>query len=186
VVQVGDKTTQRREEARKLRERVVGGCDKVSDMEASKWIAAGLLSLMAAVAPVAINAANRHPVYQRSRNDLRLAQFLMRVPEDPTLMKNLSAADAELALAVAEIDKAAILDHRNLLDAPPLDQNPDRLHRFEKIVSLMRSARTDMTRQEDNEKARVNRDAAGHHIDLALEDMHKVAADMHWEKELHF
>jgi len=115
-----------------------------------------------------------------------LAQFLMRIPEQPEIVKNLLAADAELELAVAEIDKAAILDHRNLADAPPLDENPDRRHRYERIVGLLRSARTDMTREEDNVPARANRDAAAKHIDAAIESLHRVAIVLHWEKELRF
>ncbi len=97
-----------------------------------RWIALSLIGVLAALTPSPVDAANRHPAYQRARNDLRLAQFLMRVPEEPNIVKNLMAADAELELAVAEIDKAAILNHKNLMDAPPLLENPDRRHRFEK------------------------------------------------------
>jgi hypothetical protein len=152
----------------------------------AKWIALSLIGLLAAVTPAFVSAAEHHPVYQRARNDLRLAQFLMRIPEEPNVAKNLAAADSEVELAVAEVDKAAIVDHRNLLDAPALDINPDRRHRFEKIVALLRSARADMSRQEDNDRARANRDAAGHHIDAALEHLHHAAIELHWEKELRF
>jgi hypothetical protein len=151
-----------------------------------KWIAIGLIGAIFAITPSAMHAAIRHPLYQRARNGLRLAQFLMRVPEQPEIVKNLTAADAELELAVAEIDKAAILDHRNLADAPPLDENPDRRHRYERIVGLLRAARTDMTREEDNAQAVGNRDAARKHIDAALENLHRVAIELHWEKELRF
>ena len=151
-----------------------------------KWIAIGLMGVVVAITPSAMNAATRHPVYQRARNSLRLAQFLMRIPEQPEIVKNLLAADAELELAVAEIDKAAILDHRNLADAPPLFENPDRRHRFAKIVALLRSARADMSKEEDNEAARAHRDEAGKHIDSALEHIHRAAIDLHWEKELRF
>ena len=151
-----------------------------------KWIALSLMGVLVAMTPSTVDAANRHPGYQKARNDLRLAQFLMRVPEDPGVVKNLQAADAELELAVADIDKAAILDHRNLLDAPPLQENPDRRHRFERIASLLRSGRTEMTRTEDNDRAIANRDQAAKHIDAALESIHKVAVELHWEKELRF
>jgi hypothetical protein len=151
-----------------------------------KWIALSLMGVLVAMTPAAVNAANRHPAYQKARNDLRLAQFLMRVPEEPNVVKNLLAADAELELAVADIDKAAILDHKNLLDAPPLQENPDRRHRYERVASLLRSARTEMSHAEDNDRAVANRDQAGKHIDAALESVHKIAIELHWEKELRF
>jgi hypothetical protein len=151
-----------------------------------KWIALSLLGVLAAMTPTPADAANRHPAYQRARNDIRLAQFLMRVPEEANVVKNLLAADAELELAVADIDKAAILDHKNLLDAPPLQENPDRRRRFERVASLLRSARTEMTKAEDNDRAMGNRDQAAKHIDGALEHIHKLAIELHWEKELRF
>jgi hypothetical protein len=144
------------------------------------------MGVLAVLTPSSVDAANRHPAYQKARNDLRLAQFLMRVPEEPNVVKNLLAADAELELAVADIDKAAILDHKNLLDAPPLQENPDRRRRFERVASLLRSGRTEMSHTEDNDRAVPNRDQAGKHIDAALENIHKIAIELHWEKELRF
>ncbi len=43
-----------------------------------------------------------------------------------------------------------------------------------------------MSHTEDNERAVANRDLAAKHIDAALEDIHKVATELHWEKELRF
>jgi hypothetical protein len=51
---------------------------------------------------------------------------------------------------------------------------------------LMRSARADLGREEDSGRARGWRDAAYHHIDEALEHMHRASVDLHWDHEFGF
>lgn len=129
------------------------------------------------------DAPGRHPAYLRARTDLRTSQYLMRVREEPNVTRNLREADREVEAAVHEIDQAALIDRKDVDDHPRIDTSLDRRGRFEKIVALLRSARADLAREEDNGRARGWRDAAYRHIDAALEHMHRAARDQHWDHE---
>ena len=107
-----------------------------------------LIALVAALAPSAMNAdmPGRHPAYLHARTDLRTAQFFMRVHEEPNVTRNLDRAAHEVEAAIGEIDRAAVLDRKDLMDHPRIDTHMDRRHRFENIVALLRSARADLAR----------------------------------------
>jgi hypothetical protein len=147
-----------------------------------------LAALAAAMIPAAVNAdtPGRHPAYLHARSDLRRAQSLMRVREEPNVTRRLVEADREAEAAIHEIDRAAVIDQRDLEDHPHVDAFPDRRHRFGRIVELLRSARGDLGREEDNGRARGWRDVAYRHIDEALEHMHRAAVDLHWDREFGF
>jgi hypothetical protein len=143
-----------------------------------------LISLtLFALGAVGLNAdtPGRHPAYLHARTDLRTSQFFMRVREEPNVTRNLRTADREVDAAIREIDRAAVLDRKDLDDRPHIDTSLDRRGRFEKIVALLRSARADLAREEDNGRASGWRDAAYRHIDAALESMHRAAVDQHWD-----
>jgi hypothetical protein len=147
-----------------------------------------LIGLAGAFTTVAVNAdtPGRHPAYLHARSDLRRAQFLLRVREEPNVTRRLIEADHELEAAIGEIDRAAVIDRKDLEDHPRLDTNLDRRGRFRRVVELMRSARNDLGREEDNGRARGWRDAAYRHIDEALEHMHRASVDLHWDHEFGF
>jgi hypothetical protein len=151
-------------------------------------LALSLAGLVVAIAPVAVDAQmpGRHPAYLHARSDLRAAQFLLRVREEPNVTRHLVEADHETEAAILEIDHAAVLDHKDLDDHPHVDMNFDRLGRFRRTVELLREARADLGREEDNGRARGWRDAAYRHIDGALEHIHKASVDLHWDHELGF
>ena len=153
-----------------------------------RTLTVSLIGLVAVLAPSAMNAdmPGRHPAYLHARTDLRTAQFFMRVHEEPNVTRNLDRAAHEVEAAIGEIDRAAVLDHKDLMDHPRIDTHMDRRHRFENIVALLRSARADLARDEDNGRARGWRDDAYRHIDAALEHVHRAAADLHWDHELGF
>ena len=148
-----------------------------------------LIGLASVLTPFAAGAdtPGRHPAYLHARSDLRAAQFLLRVQEEEGgVRRRLAEADHEVEAAIGEIDRAALIDRNDLQDHPPVDRNLDRRGRFARIVELLRSARADLGREEDNGRARGWRDAAYRHIDQALEHMHRTAIDLHWERELRF
>lgn len=151
-------------------------------------IALSLIGLAAAVAPAVVKAdtPGRHPAYLHARSDLRAAQFLLRVREEPNVTRHLLEADHEVEAAIGEIDRAAVIDRKDLDDHPRVDLHVDRQGRFRKTVELLRSARGDLAREEDNGRARGWRDAAYQHIDQALEHMHRAATELHWDHELGF
>lgn len=148
----------------------------------------GLLVLTVMLAPAigSADAPGRHPAYLRARTDLRTAQFLLRVRDEPNVMRNLHAADEEIEAAIREIDRAAAIDRKNLEDHPRADVNLDRPGRLRKTVELLRSSRRDLAREEDNGPARGWRDAAYRHIDAALEHMHRAAVDLRLDRDLGF
>ncbi len=153
-----------------------------------RTFALSAIGLIVAIVPTAVNAdtPGRHPAYLHARSDLRAAQFLLRVREEPNVTRRLIEADHEVEAAIGEIDRAAVLDRKDLEDHPRIDTNLERRDRFRRIVELLRSARADLGREEDNGRARGWRDAAYRHIDEALEHMHRASVDMHWDHEFGF
>jgi hypothetical protein len=147
-------------------------------------IALSLIGLTFAL--TSLQAQGRHPAYLRARTDMRRAQFLLRVQEEPNVTRRLIEADHEVEAAVREVDRAAVLDGKNLDDHPSVDLHLDRRGRFHRIVELLRSARADLGREEDNGRAAGWRDGAYRHIDQALENVHRAAVDLHWDRELGF
>ena len=148
----------------------------------------GLLTLTVMLAPIIVSAdaPGRHPAYLRARTDLRTAQMLMRVHDEPNVMRNLRAADEEIEAAIREVDRAAAIDRKDLDDHPRPDVNLDRRGRLRKVVELLRSSRRDLAREEDNGPARGWRDAAYRHIDAALGHVHRAAVDLRLDHELGF
>jgi hypothetical protein len=151
-----------------------------------KSFSAVLIGFISLMIPAAMNAdtPGRHPAYLHARSDLRVSQQLMRVREEPNVTRPLAEASREVEAAIREIDRAAVLDHKDMDDHPRIDSSLNRHDRFAKIVALLRSARVDMGREEDNGRARGWRDAAYMHIDAALEHVHRAARDLHWDREL--
>ncbi len=147
-------------------------------------IALSIVGLAAAL--VNADTPGRHPAYLHARSDLRVAQFLLRVREEPNVTRHMVEADHEVEAAVREIDQAAVIDHKDIDDHPHADMNFDRRGRFHKIVDLLREARADIGREEDNGHSREWRNAAYRHIDQALEHVHKASLDLHWDHELGF
>jgi hypothetical protein len=145
---------------------------------------AGLIAVAALLTPAAIHAQGPHPHYLSARTDLRTAQLLSRIEERPTVALNLKAADHEMAAAIKEIDDAAVIDRKDLIDQPPIDAKIARLDRFRKIVDLLRTARTDLEQEEKNARAGQWRDAAIQHIDEALKSVRKAAVDAQLDRQL--
>ncbi len=119
----------------------------------------------------------RHPKYLRARTDLRSAQFLLRVRDEPNVTRHVREMDAEIDLAIGEIDRAAVLDRKDLDEHPRIDPGLDRPGQFRKVMALLVSARHDIAEEEDDPRAIGWRDAAFRHIDLAMEQLRKAARD---------
>jgi hypothetical protein len=133
-----------------------------------------------------MQAQGRHPRYLRARTDLRTAQFLARVREEPNVTRHLEGAAGEIEAAIRELDRAAVLDAKDLEDHPRIDANLARRDRFRKIVDLLRSARADIEHEEDNPRAREWRNAAFRHIDEALNNVRRAAMEARLDHELGF
>jgi hypothetical protein len=125
--------------------------------------------------------AGRHPRYLHARTDLRTALLLLRVHDEPNVMRHVHQADWEIDQAVAEIDRAAVIDHKDYEDNPPIDRNLDRAGRFHKSLELLRAARADIGSEEDNPHAIAWRNAAYQHIDAAIEQIKRAVRDLHFD-----
>jgi hypothetical protein len=126
----------------------------------------------------------RHPAYLHARSDLRTAQWLMRVHDDPDVMRRIHQADIEIDRAVHEMDVAARFDHKDLNDHPPIDTGLDRRGRFRKAMELLQRARADIGREEDDPSAIGWRDLAYRHIDAAMNFVRHAAHGLQMERDL--
>ncbi len=133
-------------------------------------------------------AQGRHAHYLQARSDLRSwPQFLLRVREEPNVTRNLLRRSiSRWRRAIREVDRAAVLVRKDLNEHPPIDASLARKDRFRKIVDLLRSARADIDREEDNPRAREWRDIAFRHIDEALNAVHRAVVDAKLDHELGF
>jgi hypothetical protein len=142
---------------------------------------------LAAAAALAVSVVasaetpGRHPRYIHARGDLRTAQWLLRVHDEDNVMRHLRYADDEIEAAVREIDHAAVIDHKDLYDNPPIDRSLDRPGRIHKALELLRAARADIGREEDNPRAIGWRDAAYRHIDGAIDQVRRAVRDLHFD-----
>ena len=136
--------------------------------------------------PTLMNAdtPGRHPAYLHARSDLRVAQMLMRVHDDPDVMRRVRQADIEIDRAIHEIDVAARFDHKDLDDHPPIDTRLDRRGRFQKAMELLQKSRADIAREEDDPSAVGSRNLAFRHIDAAMDFVRHAARDLRMERDL--
>ncbi len=144
-----------------------------------------LLSLVAlAPAGMKADAPGRHPFYIHARSDLRAAQWMARGSEDPDVNRRLHQADEEIERAIHEIDRAAVLDRKDLEDHPHIDARLDRNGRFRRVMELLQKSRADIGREEDNPNAVGWRNLAYHHIDLAMDFVRRAARDLRIDRAL--
>jgi len=106
-------------------------------------------------------------MYLRARSDLRRAITLMRLPDEPNVMRDMRDAAALVDRAIREIDIAAMFDRRDIDDNPPVDTRMGRGGRFREILRLLDNAKADLAREEDNPRAREWRNRAFGFIDEA-------------------
>ena len=102
------------------------------------------------------------------------------------MTRHLRKADQEIEAAIRETDRAAMLDRKDIEDHPRVDTSLDRRGRLRKIMALLRSAREDIGREEDNPRARGWRDASFRHIDAAMDHVRDAARDLRMDRELGF
>ena len=131
----------------------------------------------AALTPFAAHAQYLHPAYLHARSDLRRATLLMRIPDEPNVNRDMSAAADFTERAIRELDAAAMFDRRDIDEHPPIDTRLGRGGRFREILRLLDSARHDIEREEDNPRAREWRNRAFRNIDDAMALIRKGGYD---------
>lgn len=146
----------------------------------------GAIGLLAIVLTTAIGQGRanaqkpgEHPHYLHARSDLRKAEQLLQLPDERNVKQEEVIAMHEIQLAIAKIDKAAVLDQKDVDNHPKIDTSLQHLQKFKAIESLLRSAKRDISLEEDNAAARPWRrqanayiDKAEKHVDLAIKRDH--------------
>jgi hypothetical protein len=141
------------------------------------WISAvGAAALLALT--LSADTPGRHPRYMHARTDLRTAQLLLRVHDEPNVTRHVDKVHEEIEAAIHEVDHAAVIDRKDLEDHPRIDTGLDRPGRFRKAMALLASARRDIGEEEDNPRAIGWRNAAFQHIDEAMEQLRRAARDL--------
>jgi hypothetical protein len=123
---------------------------------------------IAALSPFELAAQGHHPRYLHARADLRRSIILMRLPDEPNVMRDMQEASGMVERAIHELDVAAMFDRKDLVDNPPVDTHMGRGSRFREILRLLGSARNDIDQEEDNPRAREWRNRAFGFIDGAM------------------
>jgi hypothetical protein len=127
-----------------------------------------IAAVVLAMLPLTLAAQGRHPRYIHARADLRRAIILMRVPDEPNVMRDMQEATGMVERAIHELDIAAMFDRKDLDDNPRVDTHLGRGSRFREILRLLGSARADIDQEEDNPRAREWRNRAFGFIDGAM------------------
>ncbi|MEI9971221.1 MAG: hypothetical protein WDO73_03720 [Ignavibacteriota bacterium] len=124
--------------------------------------------VLAALSTFPLAAQGRHPRYIHARADLRRSVILMRIPDEPNVMRDMREASDMVERAIHELDAAAMFDRRDLEDNPAVDTRIGRGSRFREILRLLAAARADIEGEEDNPRAREWRNRAFGYIDGAM------------------
>jgi hypothetical protein len=83
------------------------------------------------------------------------------------------SADDELDAAVREIDRAGVVDRKQVVDRPAVKGNMEDVDRFRSIVELLRAGRNELQKEANNPHAEWE-SATEKHITAALESVHKA------------
>ena len=120
---------------------------------------------------------SRHPAYLHALTDLRTARWMLEHrPGDAAVTAREDEAISEIDRAIGELKSAAIDDGKNIHEHPRVDVPSDYGGRLHRAAELLRKARADMAREEDNPSARGLRNRAIGHVDAAL---HATERAMH-------
>jgi len=141
------------------------------------------LLVFAALLPLGAAAEDRpgrHPAYLHALTDLRAAHSLIehRPPGSAQMRSDEQRAILYINEAIKELKRAAIDDGKNLDEHPPEDAQLDRSGQLHRADELLRKARSDIAREEDNRAARGLRDRAIRHVDEAIRATDRAIEDV--------
>ncbi len=108
-----------------------------------------------------------HPHYLHARSDLRKAEQLLQIPDEANVKEEV-IADRDVRAAILEIDRASVLDRKDVDDYPAIDTSLTHRGKFNEIKRLLQSAKRDISLEEDNQVARAWRRSAHVEIDRAI------------------
>jgi hypothetical protein len=122
----------------------------------------------------------RRPGWQQARRDLRTAHFLLRVREERDVSRHVAAAGREVAAAIAEMDRAAVVDRTD--DYPRGDAGASSWVRLRRVGELLGRARAGLASEERKGDVYAWRDQVYRHIDRALNHVHRASVESDRER----
>lgn len=136
------------------------------------------LSLLMLFLSACVAQPSRHPAYLHALSDLRSARWMLEHrPGDAAVSAREDEAISEIDRAIGELKSAAIDDGKNIHEHPNADLPADYRGRLHRAAELLRKARADMAREEDNPAARGLRNRAIGHVDAALHATEQAIRD---------
>jgi hypothetical protein len=126
---------------------------------------------LALLVPLLANAdmPGKHPHYLQALSDLRSANWLIQHrPASAAASADESAALDEISAAYNEITRAAITDGKDLAYQPSAEQTMPGKGRLHRARDLLRKARNDVAREEDDPATRGLRDRIVFHLGNAI------------------
>lgn len=146
-------------------------------------LSGAFLALLALPLSASADLPGRHPFYLHALSELRGARWLLeRRPGDPAVRSNEDLATIEIDRAIDEIRRAAIDDGKDLHAHPGIDLPPGRRGRLGKALELLRQARSDVARGEQDRFTRGLRDRAARHIDGAIQATQAALAEVRYRR----
>jgi tetratricopeptide (TPR) repeat protein len=145
-------------------------------------LAAVALAAAAFTMPMLADTPGRHPAYLHARSEMRAAERLMMVHDEPNVLRDLQAAADRVRQAIRLLDEASVIDRKDVEDNPRIDTYPDRVGRFRAIMQMLEGAKRDLSQAEANLSALGWRNAAIAKVNEA-EGLVKKAARDDWRDD---
>jgi hypothetical protein len=132
---------------------------------------------IALTVPMLAQVPGPHPSYLRARSDLRVAEHIMMIRDEPNVMRDLAAATERVREAIRLLDEAAVIDRKQIDDNPRIDTYPDRRGRFRAMYQMLEGAKRDLSQAESNLSAVGWRNAAIGKVNEAQALVKRAARD---------
>lgn len=150
----------------------------------SKIGAVSLLTALLSIATIGQSIARAdnpgaHPHYLHARSDLRKAESILKLPAERNVKQEEASAAREVYAAIRELDRASVLDRKDMDDNPAIDTSLKHQGEFHELERLLQSAKRDITLEEDNGSAKAWRHRAVVHINEAERHVERAAKRDH-------
>lgn len=122
-------------------------------------------------------APGNHPPYLHALTDMRDARWYLTHAPDGFMEERERHALADLDRAIDEVQRAAYYDGKDVYSHPREDAYPDARGRLRRVSTLLRKAREDVARPEDNLSVRELQLHAVEHLDNAIRYAESVMVD---------
>ncbi len=142
-----------------------------------------LLNFVAGYKPAFADIAGSHPHYLHARSDLRKVEKLLDVSYEHNVNQKLREARRQANDAIYDIDRASILDGKDLNDHPAIDVSLKDAGRLHEVLRLLYAAHRDLAYNESNASDFGWRDRAFKHIDHSINDVKEALRLKHWDEQ---